>query len=588
MRKYFILISFFLSSYTIGFTQQADTLYILQTTDVHGNIRDYNYFTDAPSDYGLARIYSRVTEYRKKHKNVILIDGGDLIQGTPMIYYFNVLEPDKPNPMILTMNYMGYDAFTVGNHDIEQGLFVYNRAQNESYFPWLSANSILPDGRSYFKPYTIIERNGIKIGIIGLTTPGIPMWLDENLYPGIKWANMVKTAQKYAKILRPNVDVLVGLFHAGFESGYSAAATNKLGLPNENASGLVADKVPEFDLVFAGHSHQLVPAQGLVASKTNTDPLRINAGSWGRNLGVAEIILSSKYQDEKQKTKDNRLKNENTRKEGLQFPIPNFQEKHFGKIVKMSGWLESMKEVEPSKAILQLSDYYHQKTLEYIRQPVAELSQAIDAARSRFEDNALVELINKAQLDYTKTDISFAASFSTHFKMPAGPVLVKDIYSMYRYENFLYTIEMSGQQILDFLTYSARFFVLNEQGNIIANSEMAGYNYDMAEGLRYKILVNQKKNPKSNLEDGQTKNTVADLILIKTGKPLEMDQTYVVAMNSYRASGGGGHLAAAGIQNPKILSKSSMEMRTILSEYLKKLKVINTQCDHNWKVVKGK
>jgi len=570
MRTSLILL-FFLFIYTsLGLAQKSDTLYILQTTDLHGNIRDYNYFIDSPADYGLARIYSRVTEYRNKHKNVVLVDGGDLIQGTPMIYYFNVLEPTKPNPMILTMNYMGYDAFAVGNHDIEQGLFVYNRAQNESHFPWLSANSLLPDGRSYFKPYTIIERNGIKIGIIGLTTPGIPMWLDENLYPGISWADMVETAKKYARILRPNVDVLVGLFHAGFESGYSANATDKLGIPNENASGLVADMVPEFDLVFAGHSHQLVPPLGLVKSKTDDLPLRINAGSWGRNLGVVEIILEQKIP----KKQDIRRKIKDTQK-------PRWQ------VGSAKGWLESMKEVEASKAILQLSDYYHQKTLEYIRQPVAELSKPLDATNSRFEDTPLIELINKAQMDYSGTDISFAASFNTRFKMPAGPVLVKDIYSMYRYENFLYTIEMTGQQIYDFLTFSAQYFNLDVEGNLIPNSDMAGYNYDMAEGLQYKIEVNQKQTDKSNSEDRQNKNTVTDLVLVKTGKLLEMGQTYIVAMNSYRASGGGGHLAAAGIQNPKIISKSSVEMRTILSEYLKKQKVIAAQCDLNWKVVKG-
>ncbi|MGD9900749.1 MAG: metallophosphoesterase, partial [Calditrichaceae bacterium] len=247
----------FLMMSTALFAQETDTLYILQTTDVHGNIYPYDYFRDEPDENrGLAKIFTKVTEYRKKHPNVLLVDGGDLLQGTPMIYYFNKIETDVPNPMIFTMNYMGYDAFAVGNHDIEQGLFTYHRAQDQSDFPWLSANSLMPDGRTYFDPYTIIEYNGITIGIIGLTTPGIPMWLDKTLYPGITWTDMIETARDYAEMLRPEVDVLVGLFHAGLNEDYSGAHTDDLGLPNENASRLVAEQVPLFDVVFAGHSHQ--------------------------------------------------------------------------------------------------------------------------------------------------------------------------------------------------------------------------------------------------------------------------------------------------------------------------------------------
>ncbi|MEJ2055520.1 MAG: metallophosphoesterase, partial [Calditrichaceae bacterium] len=149
------IIPIVLISLAFTFAQETDTLYILQTTDVHGHIYPYDYFSDQPADYGLAKIYTKVVELRKKHDNVLLLDGGDMIQGTPMTYYFNKIETSVPNPMILTMNYMQYDAMAVGNHDIEQGLFVYNRAESESNFPWLSANSTLPDLSTYFEPYVI-------------------------------------------------------------------------------------------------------------------------------------------------------------------------------------------------------------------------------------------------------------------------------------------------------------------------------------------------------------------------------------------------------------------------------------------------
>ena len=527
--------------------QIADTLYILQTTDVHGNIYPYNYFKDKSADYGLAKIYSRVIEYRKRYKNVLLVDGGDLLQGTPLIYYFNNVETTVPNPMILTLNYMGYDAFSVGNHDIEQGLFVYTRAQNESKFPWLSANSLLEDRRTYFKPFTIIEKNGLRIGILGMTTPGIPMWLDESLYPGITWTDMVETARQYVRLIRPQVDILVGLFHAGFEAGYSAAQTEKAGLPNENASRLVAEQVAGFDVVFAGHSHKPQPRNSKTQIRQAQVPLLINAGSWGRNLGVAQIII----------------KKETEQADWV--------------IEQKNGWLESTKNTKPSQAILDLTSYYHTKTLEYIRTPIATLTDSISAEKARFEDTPLIELINKAQMEAAGADISFAACFNDRVRFQPGTLRVKDVYAIYPYENFLYLVEMTGRQIKDFLTYSARYFILKD-GVATAKPAVNGYNYDMAEGIRYTIKV------RATAEKPDAANDVYDIIYLKTGQPLDMNKTYKVAMNSYRASGGGGHMAAAGAQNAPVLWKSSTEMRTILINYLKKRNKIKPRSDNNWRL----
>ncbi|MBN1407259.1 MAG: 5'-nucleotidase C-terminal domain-containing protein [Calditrichaceae bacterium] len=568
---------------TISFlsAQTIDTLYILQTTDIHGRIYPYDYYQDKPADYGLAKIYSKVVEFRKAHQNVLLLDGGDMIQGTPMNYYFNKIESSLPNPMILTMNYMGYDAMAVGNHDIEQGLFVYNKAQRESNFSWLSANSTLPDLSTYFEPYTIYEINGIRIGIIGLTTPGIPMWLDPLLYPGITWEDMIETAAFYADEIRDDVDVLIGLFHAGFNEEYSDETTESLGLPNENASMLVADQVPGFDVILAGHSHREVAIrkfennQWLIedkylnhdkAEKNNT--LLMNAGSWGRNLGVAQIIL---HQDKRQKTKD---KNNN----GQIQVYENESDHSRFEIIEKNSWLVSMKDVEPSAAILQLNDYYHKKTLEYIRTKIAVTSNELTLKNARFEDNALIELINRAQMDFTGAEISFAAAFNDQLIIPAGPIQIKDVYSIYPYENFLYLIELTGQQIRDFLEYSARYY-LTDDGKITANPEVKGYNYDMAEGIKYNIEVRSQK-----IED--RKNIITDLVLISTGKALELDKTYKVAMNSYRATGGGGHMAAAKATDTNILLKSNEDMRTILVNYLRKQGKISAKVDGNWEILK--
>ena len=538
---YFLVLLSFFSSLR---AQDTDTLYILQTTDVHGHIRPYDYFRDKPADYGLAGIYTKVKAYRQQHRNVILVDGGDLIQGTPMAYYFNHLDAKSANPIIQTLNFMKYDALAVGNHDIEQGPQVYLRCQRESDFPWLSANSLLADSSTFFKPYTTIQKNGVQIGIIGLTTPGIPMWLDSSLYPGIDWQDMLEAARKYVQILRPRVDILVGLFHAGFDSSYSGAQTEALGLPNENASGLVARQVAGFDIIFAGHSHRPYPPEKTsFLDEAIQKPLQINAGSRGKFLGVAEIIY---HKDSSHNTVH---------------------------ILAKNGWLEDVRQIPPAAEILDLTKKAHEKTLKYIRATVAELRDTLDAAHSRFEDNALVELINKAQMDYFQADFSLAASFNPGLKILPGKICIKDIYGMYRYENFLYLVQMSGQQIKDFLEYSARFY-LWDGTQVKANPNMAGYNYDMAEGLSYQINV--RKAPGSRTEN---------IIDLKSGRPLDLHKKYRVAMNSYRASGGGGHMAAAGLEKAKILKKSNREMRGILADYLKKTGKISTRPDGNWKII---
>ncbi len=537
MKKICILL---LAALGLAISQTSDTLYVLQTTDIHGHIYPYDYYKDQADDkVGLAKIYTLVKKYRTEKRNVILLDSGDLLQGSPLVSHFNQYETDKPHPMILAMNYMGYDAFAVGNHDIEQGLFVYTRAEREAKFPFLSANAVMPDGRIFFSPYTVIERGNIRIGILGLTTPGIPMWLDESLYPGITWADMVETAQSFAPELRQKVDVLIGLFHAGFNAGYSQAQSEAAGLPNENASGLVAEQVPGFDLILAGHSHRAHPLPGSTEETASTElPLRLNAGSHGRNLAVAEFVLS--------------------------------RNGDLIKIVSARGWLESTANVEPAKEILQLTSYYHQKTLDSIAAVIGYSKTDLNAEEARFKDTAVMDLIHDAQLAHTGAEISFAACFNTNFSLSAGPLRKKDLFGIYVYDNTLYEVKMSGRQIKDFLEYASGYYEL-EEGKPKANPDMQGYNYDMAEGVSYTINLREKPG-----------NRIQNLRLLRTGEPLELDKIYNVAMNSYRASGGGGHMQAAGAGNAEIIYKSSQDVRTILIDYIAEQDTLNLKPNGNW------
>jgi len=522
--------------------QERQELILLHTTDVHGQIYPYDYFSDQADKKGLAKVYTLVKRYRQDHANVLLLDGGDLIQGTPLVYYFNHIENHLPNPMILVMNYMRYDAFTVGNHDIEQGYLTYVKARDEAAFPWLSANGLYPDKEPFFEPFTITERNGIRIGIIGLTTPAIPMWLDSTLYPGLHWQDMVISANHWVTVVRPQVDVLVGLFHAGMNPEYSRDQTDLLGLPNENASRLIAEHVPGFDVIFCGHAHRIYPYKADDPQYVG-NTLLVMSGSYARNLGSVTLELQSSQTG--------------------------------WEIVRGSSIIHHTDTVQAAPEILAIAEVYHRKTLAYIRQEIGEVRDTISGKWSRLVDNPLVETINRAQMQATGAGISMAASFSDRFLLVPGKIHVKDVYGMYRYENFIYTIELTGKQIKDYLEYSARYFSWdNEKKSIVESDQIAGYNYDMAEGIGYEVHIGEPA--------GKRIQKLTDL---STGKPLLADSLYTVALNSYRASGGGGHLAGAGVTRPAITWKSSEEMRNILIEYIKNHNTLDNQVDQNWRLV---
>ncbi|MBS3742068.1 MAG: 5'-nucleotidase C-terminal domain-containing protein [Candidatus Cloacimonetes bacterium] len=527
----FLLITSFLSS------QNIDTLFILETNDVHGRIFSYNYYKDEPADIGLAQVYTRIKEYRQKHDHVLLVDAGDAIQGTPLTQYFNFVEPEKPHPMILAMNEMGYAAFAVGNHEIEQGPEVYNKTRDESNFPWLSANSDTGNGSTYFEPYTIIEQNGIKVGIIGLTTPGIPTMLDSTFYPGITWTDMVRTAKKYATMLRPKVDILAGLFHAGFRADEDAYKTEKFGLPIANASGLVAERIPEFDVVFGAHSHRIKPEVGTKTTETNR-PLQIIARRWGECLGITKFILK--------------------RQNG----------KH--SILRKSGWVEDVHEYEGDPELMELLKPYHEKTLDYIRNDIATITDTIYGANSRYEDSPIVELINEAQLATTGADISFAASFRTDYIFKQGKLQIKDVFTIYPYENYLFMVKMTGKQIKKYLEASSNYYIFDGE-KVMRNPKIAGYHCSIAEGINYTIDPTKPVGKR-----------IGKITMEKTGEPLKPNQEYKVALNSYRANGGGGLMKAAEATDAPIIYKSSQDMRNILIDYLQEIGELDAEVDNNW------
>ena len=237
-------------------------LTFIETTDVHGSIYPYDFVTAKPTATSLAQVASLIAEERAANPNTILMDDGDSLQGTPMVYYYNFEKTDVSHVWAQAVNYLKYDFVGVGNHDIEAGHAVYDKLYQDIKATVLCANAVKPDGTPYFKPYSVMVRDGVKIAVLGMITPKIPDWLPPQFWTGMEFEDMVDCAKKWVPIIqaKEKPDVLIGLFHAGVDYSYgNVTADTKF---NENAAQLVAQKVPGFDIIFAGHDHSGWDGQG--------------------------------------------------------------------------------------------------------------------------------------------------------------------------------------------------------------------------------------------------------------------------------------------------------------------------------------
>jgi len=570
MSKYYIIprIFFALFLFSIAFSLQAQTvnLKLIETSDIHGAIYPWDFKNDKAAATSLAQIYTYIEEQRlDKKQELILLDNGDILQGQPVVYYSNFEKTDTEHICASVMNYMKYDAATVGNHDIEAGHNVYDKLEKEFDFPWMAANAVnTKTGKPYFKPYTILNRKGVKIAILGLITPGIPMWLPEKIWSGIDFQDMILTAKKWVKIIeeKEHPDILIGLFHSGVEWNYNGQTADML--RNENASQLVAEQVPGFDVVFVGHDHKswnywVNDAEG------NKVLILGTKGSAG-TATEATIILN---------------KNKET----------NVWEK------EITGNVITVENYKPHQAFINEFSSQIKEVKDYVSKPIGQFTEAISTKESFFGNSAFIDLIQQIQLDLTKADISFASPLSYNAEINKGEVYVRDMFNLYKYENLLYTMKMSGQEIKDYLEYSyGQWFnqmqneddhLLNfsrdNKGQIILSHgkpQLADsyYNFSSAAGINYTVDVSKEMGKKIKIHS------------LSNGKAFDLKKIYSVAVNSYRGNGGGGHLTL-GAKIPeneitaRITTSTQKDLRYYLMKWIEKEKIITPQKLNNWNVI---
>ncbi len=528
------------------------TLKLIETSDVHGCYFPYDFIRNKPMKGSLARVSSYVKEQREKYENVILMDNGDILQGQPVAYYYNYMDTISEHVCAAMLNYMKYDVGTMGNHDVETGHAVYDRWVRQCNFPVLGANIVdNKTGKPYLPPYQVIEKEGVKIAILGMITPAIPSWLPEQLWSGLHFEDMEDCARKWVKIIREkeNPDVLVGLFHAGPEG-------NKLDNVVENGSGNVAKSVPGFDVVFMGHDH--TRRYEKVVNVEGDSVLLIDPANMSKV--VSEVTFTIKKQDGKVVSKQVE-----------------------GKLVNMDGYA-------PDADFMNIFSGAYETTMDFVSRNIGRIEHTISSKEAFFGPSAFVDLIHQLQLDITGADVSFCAPLSAYAEIKEGDICVSDMFNLYKYENLLYTMKLTGKEIKDFLEMSYALWtnqmqspddhlmLLNEEDNGFGRFKNPSFNFDSAAGIIYTVDVTKPQGEKIRIER------------MANGEPFDLNKTYRVAVNSYRGNGGGDLLTkGAGIPKTelakRIVYSTDKDLRYYLMKRIEEVKVLDPKPLNQWKFI---
>ena len=530
---------------------------LIETTDVHGCFFPYDFITRNAVGGSMARVHTYVQQQRALYyDDVILVDNGDILQGQPTAYYYNFIDTTSVHLAADMLNFMGYNAGNFGNHDIEVGNAVFERWAADCAFPVLGANIIdTKTGQPHFQPYEIIVRDGVKVAVLGMITPAIPVWLSENLWRGLRFDDMEQTARKWIPIIqeREHPDVIVGLFHSGKDAEWLGG-----GKYREQASVEVAERVPGFDVVLMGHDHARECRK--VTNVEGREVLVINPANRAFNVADVEITCTL----------------------------------HDGKVVDkhIDGQLVSVSDLEISQAYMERFDRQYKEVENFVSKKIGTFTESISTRPAYFGPSAFVDLIHSLQLELTGADISLAAPLSFDAKIDQGDVYVSDMFNLYRFENMLYTMRFTGREILGALEMSYDNWInamRSPSDHVLRVSEpqRAGdrirfiepsYNFDSAAGIIYTVDVRKPRGQK------------VTIVSMADGTPFDMDKIYKVAVNSYRGNGGGSQLIdGAGIPSEqlkdRILQSTDVDLRYYLMKYIEEHRTISPRALGQWKLV---
>lgn len=551
-----IVVLFLFASFCLHAQIKEVNLKFVETSDVHGNYYPYDFIQSKDASGSLARVSAFVKKKRELYKdNLILIDNGDILQGQPTAYYYNFIDTLSTHLTADMMNYIGYNVGNMGNHDVETGHSVYDRWIKECQFPVLGANIVrTSDGSPYLKPYEIIVRDGVKIAFLGMITPAIPSWLPEKLWEGLRFEDMEETAKKWMKIIKEKEtpDIIIGVFHSGKDA---VAISDKY---NENASVTIAKNVPGFDILFIGHDH--LRERFKVENIEGDSVLIMDPGS------RADVVANV---DVKVTLKDGKITDK-----------------------KITGVLSNVDKYGVDEEFVKRFALQYNTVKDFVSRKIGRFVSSITTKTAYFGPSAFIDFIHLMQLQLTGADISFVAPLSYDAEISEGDITVADMFNLYKFENMLYTMKLSGKEIKGFMEMSYALWtnqMKSPEDHVLLLREKEGsdetyffknfsFNFDSAAGIIYTVDVTKP---------GGDKITI---ISMADGTPFDEGKVYKVAMNSYRSNGGGDLLTkGAGIPKEqlkdRIISSTAEDLRYFLMKYIEEKQVLNPQSLNQWKLI---
>ena len=545
---------------------------VVATSDVHGNFYPYDFINDAPATGSLARVQTYLIEQRKQYgKRLVYVDNGDIMQGQPTAYYYNTVAVADVHLADQMLNYMGCRIGTLGNHDIETGGPTYQRYVLNADYPVLGANILFQDtDQPFIPPYNVVDVDGVKVAFLGMLTPAIPSWLPRELWRELQFVDMKSSAERWIPYIREheNPDVVIGVFHSGYDGGI--VEENYC----ENATAQVAREVPGFDAVIFGHDHRLC-CDTIVNVEGKQIPI-VNPASSANHVATLTIKVGKK--------------------------VKSAEGTNPYEVLEIKPELVSMENVEPDPKFMETFAPQMKLVKDYVSKRIGHFTADLDSRESYFGPSAFMDFVHKMQLDITSADISIAAPLSFKAMIGAGDVYVRDMFNLYKYENMLYTMLLTGQEVKDHLEMSydqwtnqmtsseGHLLLLDESRNDGIGGDKNGgdsrhprlknifYNFDSAAGIIYEVDVTKPAGQRVHI------------ISMADGTSFDLSKEYRVAVNSYRGNGGGELLTkGAGIPREELSRRidysTSADLRFYMLNYIAIRDTVTPASLNQWKFV---